>query len=192
MADPEELLGALPEESHPPEIVLAAVRVFRYRVLAIVALAVALAVVGVVWVNKLAENGRFLVEVGDAQYTGGVLANAKGVGASETVDDITLTVWEAVRSADGRTIYVHLIGWDERGRNLWLDARNFRFGGVPANETALEGGPTTVTGRTLLDLWFAVERSTPGPLTFDAVIEGAGAKVVASVPFEIAMEQGMP
>jgi hypothetical protein len=192
MADPEELLGALPPESAPPEIVLAAVRVFRYRVLAVVALAVALAVVGGVFVQKLAGNGRFLVEVGDAHYTGGVLANAKGVGASETVDDVTLTVWEAVRSSDGRTIYVHLIGWDERGRNLWLDARNLAFGGVPANETGLEGSPSTVAGRTLLDLWFAVERTTPGPLTFDAAIEGPGARVLASVPFEIAMEQGMP
>jgi hypothetical protein len=192
MADPEALLRDGPPESPPPEIVLAAVRVFRYRVLAVVALAVALGVVGVVLVQKLAANGRFLAEVGDAHYTGGVLANAKGVGASQTVDDITLSVWEAVRSSDGRTIYVHVIGWDERGRNLWLDARNFRFGGVPANETGLEGGPTTVAGRTLLDLWFAVERSTPGPLTFDAVIEGAGSEVVASVPFEIAMEQGMP
>lgn len=188
MAEPEELLARLPEESPPPEIVLAAVRVFRYRVVTVVALAVALAVVGVVWVNKLAANGRFLAEIGSAHYTGGVLSNAKGIGEFVTAgQDITLTVWEVVRSEDGRTIYVHVIGWDQRGRSLWLGARNFRFGGIPAKETGLEGGLASATDRTLLDLWFAVERATPGPLTFDALIERSGAKVVFTIPFEISM-----
>lgn len=195
MADPEELLGALPEESPPPEIVIAAVRVFRYRVLAVAALAVALTVVGVVWANKLAGNGRFLAEVGDARYTGGVLQDADGVGEMETVGGITLTVWEVVRSADGRTIYVHVLGWDDRGRDAILDMRDPRFGGIPANELGLEGNPGGTEEMTFLDLWFAVERRSPGPLTFEALVEVSrptGWEAVARVPFEIAMEEGLP
>lgn len=196
MTDPEELIASLPDASPPPEIVLAAVRVFRYRVLAVVALAVALAVVGVVLVQKLAANGRFLAEAGAAHYTGMVLKDAPGVGEFEAADGITLTVWEVVTSPDGRTVYVHVIGWDERGRSLILDTRDPRFDGVPASEVGLEGNPGGTEDRTLLDLWFAVERVTPGPLTFDAIVlrvaRHGDDEVVASVPFEIAMEQGMP
>lgn len=194
MADPEDLLGTVPEESPPPEIVLAAVRVFRYRALAFVAIAVALAVVGVVFVQKLATNGRFLAEVGNAHYTGGELSGS-GIGEFKTADDITLTVWEVVRSSDGATVYVHVIGWDERGRSLILDVRDPRFGGVVANETGLEGDPNHLEVRTLLDLWFAVERRTPGPLTFEAIVRQfhpSRDEVIARVPFEIAMEQGLP
>ena len=195
MADPEELLGALPEESPPPEIVLAAVRVFRYRALAVAAIAIALIVAGTVFVQKLAANGRLLAEVGNARYTGGVLADTEGVGEFKTVNDLTLTVWEVVRSWGGGTIYVHVVGWDERGRSLILDVKDPRFGGIPANETGLEGNPNRVAPRTLLDLWFAVDRRTPGPLTFEAVVSQFHPErdeVIARVPFEIAMEQGLP
>lgn len=192
MADPEELLRDPLPESPPPEIVLAAVRVFRYRVLAVTAIVLALIVAGSVVVQRLAENGRFLVEVADAHYTGGVLANAEGVGETETTGGVTSMVSEVVRSPDGGTIYVHVIGWDDRGRNLWLTVEDPRFGGVPANETGLEGGGVRATDRTLLDLWFAVERRTPGSLTFDAVVIDAQGEVVARMPFEIGMEQGMP
>lgn len=50
MDDIEQALSGLPQESPPPEIVLAAVRAFRYRTIALVASIVAGALLlGVVW-----------------------------------------------------------------------------------------------------------------------------------------------
>jgi hypothetical protein len=195
MADPEELLGALPDESPPAEIVLAAVRVFRYRALAVIAVVVALLVGGVYVVQRLEDDSRFMVQVARAGYEGGVYVDAPGVGDIQTVDGMHVVVWEVVGGElgpDPRTFYVHLLGWSEGDPEGSLELADVRFGGVPARVTGEESSGTGERGGpTRVDLWFAVETSGLGPLTFDAEIvryrNGGSREVVASVPFEIGL-----
>lgn len=191
MNDPEELLRDDARVSPPPEIVLAAVRVFRYRLLAVVAAIALVAVLGATFLTKLAENGRFLVEVAEAQYDGGIVCCPVGIGIPHEDGDVTLMVWEVVSSDlgdDRAPLYVHVIGWDERARPLILDMDDPRIDGEPAREIGLEGSPGAGTDRTLFDLWFSVDAPIDArTLTFDAVVTRVNANPtpVVTMPFAI-------
>lgn len=191
MADPEELLGALPEESPPPEIVLAAVRVFRYRALAAVSIALALGVVGAFVVQKLEDDSRFLVQVARAGYEGGIWY-PEGVGDLRKVGETRLGVWEVVGDhvPNPSVFYVHLVGWGPGTRNTSVEISDPRYAGVPTALTGQRYGGGAEGGEVLHDVWFGVEAPGPkGPLTFDAQLvryrDDGTPEVLGTVPFEI-------
>ncbi len=191
MADPENALKDLPPESPPPEIVLAAVRVFRYRALAVVALGVAL-VIGAVFVyQKINVEGQFSVKVATARVQDGTYFG-KGIGEVHTVDGISVVVWEVVGGGVGaypQIFYVHLVGWDPKGRQVQVEMADPRFGDEPARVTGQEGGGNWGGSTTLLDLWVGLETPGPVPLTFEAQVvrygSDGGRDVLARVPFEV-------
>jgi hypothetical protein len=193
MADPESALKDLPPESPPPEIVLAAVRVFRYRALAVVALGVAL-VIGAVFVyQRINVEGQFSVKVATARVQGGTYFG-KGIGEIHTIDGISVVVWEVVGDGIGaypQVLYVHLVGWDPKGRQVEVEMANPKFGGEPARVTGLEGGGNWGGSTTLLDLWIGLETSGSGPLTFEAQVvryrNDGSREVVATTPFEVSV-----
>lgn len=196
MREPESLLRQEPDESPPTEIVLAAVRVFRYRLLAVIALGLALAVVGSAVVERLNANDRLLVEIANARYEGGTL-QARGLGEARRENAISVTAREIVTGpldGDGGPIYVHLIGRDDRGRGGVLDVEDTRISGSPAPTTGIEGSASVHAGVDRFDLWFSVERSRTGPLTFEAVVTsfGAGdATELARIPFDLTISEGI-
>jgi hypothetical protein len=127
--DPERLLARLPEESPPPEIVLAAVRVFRYRAI------IAVVVVASLGAVTAAVLPRFLGPV----TTSDAVAAVEHAGGSETLGlerDVAgahVLLWDLV-STDRPTThgFVHVQAWDDQGRNLQVGVRRLAFGGVPA------------------------------------------------------------
>jgi hypothetical protein len=189
MADPEEALKGLPPESPPPEIVLAAVRVFRYRALAIVALALALVLCGVLVSKRIGVESQFSVQVAIARGTGSSVV----AGDVRTVDGFNVVVWDIV--GNGKTLYVHLVGWDPQRRKVWVEMADPRFGGVPAQVTGGESNSNSDGNTTLFDEWVGLttpeSRGQPflPPLTFDAQIVTYGnqgtRQVLASVPFQV-------
>jgi len=190
MADPEKALKDIPPESPPPEIVLAAVRVFRYRALAVVALGIAL-VIGAVFVyQQINVEGQFSVKVATAAVQGGSYSG-KGIGEVHIVDGISVVVWEVVGGGvgDPQVFYVHLVGWDPKGRQLQVEMADPRFGGEPARVTGQEGGGNWGGSTTLLDLWIGLETRRDAPLTFEAEVvryrNDGGREVVATVPFRV-------
>ena len=91
-------------------------------------------------------------------------------------------------------MYVHVIGWDQRGRNLTLELGGARSGGVPAREIEAESEPQQAEDRSLMELLFSVERRALGPLTFNVVVEwfrGNGLEVLTRVSFEIPIVEGL-
>lgn len=102
--DIERVLGDLPEESPPPEIVLAAVRAFRYRAIAAVAAIIAGALLlGVVWRAIGPDN--LGVEAASVRLptTVPILATAEYDGISVAVTEL---VW------DEGTGYLRYVAWD--------------------------------------------------------------------------------
>jgi hypothetical protein len=169
----EELLGGLPEESPPPEVVLAAVRGFRYRAIATVAVLVTLIVVG----GLLA--GRFLAEPPSAaeQVAGAdrvVLAAAGGRGGARVM------VWEVAWR--GRRGWLHTQGWKQPGAadftyqvtGLSLDGRPLPV--EPVEDGGCCAGPDT-TGA---DDWFAFDATT-----LDRAARAGGRPVFLQVQIEL-------
>ncbi len=194
MADPEELLGALPDESPPPEIVLAAVRVFRYRALAAVAIGIALVLAGAFVLQQINVNGQFPVKVATALVQGGEYGG-EGIGDVHTVDGLSVVVWEvygAGSAANPDTLYVHVVGWDPKGRDLFVEVTDVTYGDLRVGSTEQRQGGSRDGATTLLDVWFGVELPPPeltpvfGPLRFDAdMVRLRDDRVVATVPFEV-------
>jgi hypothetical protein len=133
-ADPEKLLKDLPEESPPPEVVLAAVRVFRLRALGALALSVAL-VLGVwLYAEKSGEASRFQERVGRLRYSVGTAT----VAEEHLVGDVHVLFWEVM--ADRDRAFIHVLAWGRADRGFSIEIRDVRVGGVAAPIVNLDGG----------------------------------------------------
>ena len=171
MADPEVLLQRLPEESPPPEIVMAALRVFRYRAIAAVLLAVALVVSAILVKSQLDANSRLQQKIAAARYTEGVIS----VSDIHDVDGANLMLYEIVRG-DDQEAFVHIIAWDPQGRPFTPTIVDPMVNDEPAELGEIEssGGGSRLT---TVDLWQEISWSKHADrsrLTFDLEIEGRG------------------
>jgi hypothetical protein len=163
-------------------VVTAAMRVFRYRALAAVALACALVLSAVILKGKLDADARLLERVGQIRYTtGGVI----GVADVRDLDGVNVVLWEVVVD-ESPTSYVHVLAWDERGRDFTIEISDPV---VDGNETSLAAVEGFGGGRrpTHADLWQEIRLPAPAAqidsLTFDVDVVGDG--VSGSIPFEV-------
>ena len=109
MTDPDDLLRNMPEESPPPEIVVAAVRAFRYRAIAVVASAVAIMFVAVFLLGRIGPP-----DVGAdaaAAVRGG--AEVIPVLVEDEYDGIYVSFSELI--VDDDTGYIRFLAWDTKG-----------------------------------------------------------------------------
>jgi hypothetical protein len=169
MAEPEDLLREMPPESPPPEIVLSALRVFRYRAIAAIALALALVVSAFVIKSELDEDARFMEQVGEAMHDGGVSQDVQ----VRTVDGVEVMFWELVWG-DG-TVYVHVLAWDEGGRDFSLDILDPTLDGRRATSVGINrSGGGSLSGITHTDLWeeFGSFEGPSADITFDVHVTG--------------------
>ncbi|VAW05247.1 hypothetical protein MNBD_ACTINO02-3259 [hydrothermal vent metagenome] len=109
MTDPEDLLHSFPEEAPPPEIVLAAVRAFRYRAIAIGASIIAAMFIATFALGKIGPSD-VDAEVAAAVRDG---ADVVPVLTSAQYDGIFVSFSELV--VDGNTGYARLLVWDTKG-----------------------------------------------------------------------------
>ncbi len=109
MTDPEDLLRGFPEESPPPEIVIAAVRAFRYRAIAIGASIIAAMFIATFALGKIGPSD-VDAEVAAAMRGGAdvvpVLTGAQYDGTFVTFSELVI---------DGNTGYARLLVWDTKG-----------------------------------------------------------------------------
>jgi hypothetical protein len=178
MTDPEDLLRDLPEESPPPEIVLAALRVFRYRAIAAVALAIAIVVTGVMVKNHLDAQSRLRQRIATAEYTSG---GVNTLGRLRNVDGVSVMYWELVTDGENR-VFVHILAWDRSGRDFTIGIANATIDGQPAPLGDLEssgGGATLVTS----DLWQEIRLPSlddPETLSFEVQVDGLDSPISTS------------
>lgn len=182
MRDPEEMLRSLPPESPPPEVVLAAVRVFRLRAIAAVGLACALVMSAFILNNKINEDSRLQERIGEIRYTSG---GTMTVGEFRELDGLEVVLWEVVIDEDSS--YVHVLGWDERGRDFNLAISDAEADGSPVSLGSIEsyGGGREPTHA---DLWQEIRiPSSAEKLTFDVDVRGYREGPTGSIPFEIGL-----
>jgi hypothetical protein len=168
MGDEAEVaLAGLPRESPPPEIVLAAVRAFRYRALATVAVLVAAVLVGG-WVAR-SVFGFHPVEVRAAQarYAGGV----QSVGAATVVQGVTVMLPEVAFDDRGHA-YFQVLAMDAERRGVAIEVTSVRIGGLPATLLDYSGGADARFSQ----LWQEVEVPSPrsNPVKVTVRISGPG------------------
>jgi hypothetical protein len=177
--EPEEALRSLPRESPPPEIVLGAIRVFRYRALAVVALALALVLVALIAKSALEKDARLLERIGALRYENGVV----DVADVRAIDGVTVAVWEVVLDDDA--VFIHVFAWDESGTEFTLALSEVEADGIEASFGSVEAlGGGRLGDRTHAELWQEVRLSAEdtGVLTFDVDVLSADR---TSVPFEV-------
>lgn len=180
MRDPEEMLRSLPPESPPAEVVLAALRVFRYRAIAAIALACALVLSAFLLKANLDEDARLLERIGEIRYTSG---GTRTLNQLRDVDGVKVLLWEVVTDED--STYVHVLGWDESGRNFSLAISDARADDKATTLGSIEsyGGGSRPTHA---DLWQEIRTpSSADTLSFNVELRGEEAGASGSVPFEI-------
>ncbi|VAW09640.1 hypothetical protein MNBD_ACTINO02-755, partial [hydrothermal vent metagenome] len=109
MTDPDDLLRKIPDESPPPEIVIAAVRAFRYRAIAVVASIIAAMFIATFALGKVGPSD-VDAEVAAAVRDG---ADVVPVLTGAQYDGIFVSFSELV--VDGNTGYARLLVWDTKG-----------------------------------------------------------------------------
>ncbi|MFV1961338.1 MAG: hypothetical protein ACC654_10240 [Acidimicrobiia bacterium] len=109
MTDPDDLLRDIPEESPPPEIVIAAVRGFRYRAIAIIASIVATMFVAVFLLGRLGPSD--VADDAAAAVRGG--AEVIPVLVEAEYDGIYVAFSELIVDED--TGYIRFLAWDTKG-----------------------------------------------------------------------------
>jgi hypothetical protein len=179
MSDPETLIRSMPKESPPTEVVVAALRVFRYRAIVAVFLSVGLVLSAFILKSKIDEDSRLLERIGQIRYTtGGTIA----VNELRAVDGANVMLWEVVVDGTGSS-YVHVLAWDERGRDFTLAISNAQVDGRATTLGAIEGSGGGAA-RTHVDLWQEVRAPDDDPeeLTFEVKVEG---QISGSVPFRV-------
>jgi hypothetical protein len=184
MTEPEDLLREMPPESPPPEIVLSALRVFRYRAVAAVALALALVVSAFLIKGELDEDARFMEQVAGAMYDGGVSQDVQ----VRTVDGVEVMFWELVWG-DG-TVFVHVMAWDEGGRDFTIDIVDPTLDGRRATSVGINGsGGGSGSGITQTDLWeeFGSFEGPSADVAFD--VEVTGPDVSGTTSFRYPIEE---
>lgn len=138
MTDPDDLLRGIPDESPPPEIVVAAVRGFRYRAIAVVTSIIAAVFLATFALGKLGPPD--LGTDAAAAIRGG--ADVIPVLATAEYDGIVVTFSEIV--IDGDTGYIRLLFRDMK-----------QHGEVTFEVTAIEvaGQRQEVFGNSLANLF---------------------------------------
>ena len=109
MTDPEQALAVPPDESPPPEIVLAAVRGFRYRTVAVISIG-ALATLLVMAVLARFRPGDIGTDAARAASQG---AEVLPVLESGEYDGINVVVSEIV--VEGDAVFLRYLAWDTKG-----------------------------------------------------------------------------
>ena len=132
--DPEQLLRDLPEQSPPPEIVLAAVRVFRYRAIAVIALAFGLTVSGIYAAHRFLGPVTTDDEVQAVRHGGQTVTIAN----EQDVAGVHVLFWEVIWKA-GKG-FAHFQAWDPQNRNFGVEVRNLSVGGRPVQVVGGGGG----------------------------------------------------
>lgn len=170
MADPERLVRELPEESPPPEIVLAAVRTFRYRAIAAIAVAVAVAVVGIVTVPRLISallDPRDVDELAFRAMREGITYD---VAADAEVDGGRVLLWQVWIGEEGLS-YARFLAWRPGGIPIDVLPQEIRIGGREARITGGGGGAgccDPATAESLIE--FEAGFPFAGPVEADVVV----------------------
>lgn len=170
MADPERLVRELPEESPPPEIVLAAVRTFRYRAVAAVSLAVALAVIGVTVVPRLMSALLEPRDVEELAFRAGREGLAYDVAADAEVDGARVLLWQVLVGREGRA-YAQFLAWRPGDMPIDLALRELRVGGREVEVTG-GGGEASCCDPAVAELWLEFEAEFPigGPVEAEVAV----------------------
>ena len=180
MTEPEDVLRSMPKESPPPELVMAAMRVFRYRAVAAIFLSCALVLSAFILKSKIDEDSRLLARIGEIRYTTG---HVTSVNLRRDVDGATVMLWEVVVD-EADASYVHVLAWDDRGRDFTLEVSDPRVDGRSTTLAAIEGSGGG-GNRTYVDLWQEIRVPSvedAGELTFDIQVAG---EVSGSIPFRV-------
>lgn len=180
MTEPEDLLRSMPKESPPPELVMAAMRVFRYRAIAAIFLSCALVLSAFILKSKIDQDSRLLERIGEIRYTTGGVTH---VNELRDLDGAEVMLWEVVVD-EADTSYVHVLAWDDDGRDFTLEVSDPRVDGRSTTLAAIEssGGGGD---RTYVDLWQEIRvPSVEGAdeLTFDIEVSG---ELSGSIPFRV-------
>jgi hypothetical protein len=124
--DPEQLVGDLPRESPPPEIVLAAVRVFRYRALIVLVLVAALSTIGVLVADRFLGPVSTDDVVAAARHSGGTTTLA----LEQDVGDVRVLFWEIVSSSGAPAKgFAHILAWGHAGSAFQVRMTKLVIGG---------------------------------------------------------------
>ena len=181
MRDPEDLLRSLPPESPPAEVVLAAIRVFRYRAIVAIVLACALVLSAVILKGHLDRDARLLERIGRIRYTtGGVMTPNK----LRDIDGIKVLLWEVVVD-EADAAYVHVLAWDRTGRHFSLVVSDPEADGKPISLGAIEGSGGGIK-LTHGDLWQEIRAPSGAEmLSFNVEVRSDEDGLIGAVPFEI-------
>lgn len=132
--DPEQLLRELPDESPPPEIVLAAVRVFRYRAIAVIALAFGLTVSGIYAAHRFLGPVTTDDEVQAVRHGGETVT----IASEQDVSGVHVMFWEVIWK--GGKGFAHFQAWDPQNRNFGVEVRNLTIRGRAVQVVGGGGG----------------------------------------------------
>ena len=114
MTDPITALETMEPESPPREVVLGALRLFRYRVIATVAVA-ALVILGLFW---FASRGASALPVEVASVIEHPQANFEPADGSTMIGNVRVSVTEVATSPDGRVARLVFEAIGERERSI--------------------------------------------------------------------------
>jgi hypothetical protein len=180
VTDPDDQLRNIPEESPPPEIVIAAVRAFRYRAIAFVASIVAITFIAVFLLGRLG-----LSDVADdaaSAVRGG--ADVIPVLVEDEYDGIYVAFSELI--IDGDTGYIRFLAWDTKGHaEVDLDVVAFEVAG--RRQEVFSGSVPTLFSYRDLDGELRERTSTGGWVRFEDP-EGIGPPVVLEIQLVIVPE----
>lgn len=122
MADPEDLIRGLPPASPPPEMVKIALRMFRYRAMAVVALIVALTAVGLLLSSRVTGVTSLEQQVAAARLRG----STQTIAQEKTVAGVRVLLWEVV--VVGGTDVVHAQAWGPGGHPFDINVSQMSVG----------------------------------------------------------------
>lgn len=118
MTDPIQALEAMEPESPPREVVLGALRLFRYRVIATVAVA-ALVIVGLVWFASIERQSALPADV--ASVVDNPQAVFEPASGSTMIGPVRVSVTEVATSPEGRVARLIFEAIDEQERSIELE-----------------------------------------------------------------------
>jgi hypothetical protein len=134
MDDTERLIRDVPSESPPPEIVLAAVRTFRYRAIAVVFFVITAVIAGTWLGHRLVVTPLTLDRIALAKAEHGW----QPVFAEGEVAGVRVLFLEVIPEPDRAQAWAHVVAWDPAGREIFVEIRGFSVDGkrVPEVEVA--------------------------------------------------------
>lgn len=166
MADPEDLIRSLPPASPPPEMVKIALRMFRYRAMAVAALIVALTAAGLLASAKL-QGPRTLREEFLAAKEAG---STQVIAQEQTVAGVRVLLWEVVDA--GGVDWVHAFAWGPGGTSFEIDVSMISVG--PYSPSIRQAGGSSFGGSgapTGAEYWASVANRVPPAGSLPASVE---------------------